>query len=55
MVTENLGIDCSKSILLHALADLLQKNFSEHYVRTVGIAHKRNTYPSPAAEICGYM
>ncbi|WP_080876056.1 LysR family transcriptional regulator [Oceanobacillus timonensis] len=60
MVTENLGISIvPKSILHHAPADLVQKNFSEHYVRTVGIAHKRNTYPSPAAmkfvEICNIL
>ncbi|WP_152657669.1 LysR family transcriptional regulator [Oceanobacillus sp. CFH 90083] len=57
MVSENLGISIvPKSILLHAPADLIQKSFSKHYARTVGIAHKRNTYPSPAAmkfvEIC---
>ncbi|MFD1414888.1 LysR family transcriptional regulator [Oceanobacillus jeddahense] len=50
MVTENLGVSIvPKSILHHAPADLIQKNFTEHYARTVGIAHKRNTYPSPAA------
>lgn len=57
MVTENLGVSIvPESILLHAPANLVQKKFSEHYARTVGIAHKRNTYPSPAAmkfvEIC---
>ncbi|GGP15606.1 LysR family transcriptional regulator [Oceanobacillus neutriphilus] len=57
MVNENLGISIvPKSILRHAPADLVQKNFSEHYTRTVGIAYKRNTSPSPAAvkfvEIC---
>ncbi|MFD1067926.1 LysR family transcriptional regulator [Oceanobacillus locisalsi] len=60
MVTENLGISIvPKSILHHAPANLVQKNFSEHYARTVGIAHKRNTYPSPAAmkfiEICNRL
>lgn len=50
MVNENLGISIvPKSILLHAPAGLVQKNFIAHYARTVGIAYKRNTYPSPAA------